>query len=73
MAKRRRFRHLSWNDRLRIEAFLKCGKSVQEIADEIGVQITSSGVKDIILPGDVGGAIPTEIQTGPKKNGIAQT
>lgn len=37
MAKRRRFRHLSWNDRLRIEAFLKCGKSVQEIADEIGV------------------------------------
>lgn len=35
--KRRRFRHLSWNDRLRIEAFLKCGKSVQEIADEIGV------------------------------------
>ena len=53
MAKRRRFRHLSWNDRLRIEAFLKCGKSVQEIADEIGVQITSSGVKDIILPGDV--------------------
>ncbi|MDD3347523.1 MAG: IS30 family transposase [Oscillibacter sp.] len=28
---------LPWNDRLRIESFLKCGKSVQEIADEIGV------------------------------------
>ncbi len=37
MAKRRRFKHLSWNDRLRIESFLKCGKRVQEIADEIGV------------------------------------
>lgn len=35
--KRRRFKHLTWNDRLKIEAFLKCGKSVQEIADEIGV------------------------------------
>lgn len=35
--KRRRFKHLTWNDRLRIESFLKCGKSVQEIADEIGV------------------------------------
>lgn len=35
--KRRRFKHLTWNDRLRIEAFLKCKKSVQEIADEIGV------------------------------------
>ena len=35
--KKRRFKHLSWNDRLRIESFLKCGKRVQEIADEIGV------------------------------------
>lgn len=35
--KKRRFKHLSWNDRLRIESFLKCGKKVQEIADEIGV------------------------------------
>lgn len=35
--KRRRFKHLTWNDRLKIEAFLKCGKPVQEIADEIGV------------------------------------
>ena len=35
--KRRRFKHLTWNDRLKIEAFLKCGKAVQEIADEIGV------------------------------------
>ena len=35
--KRRRFKHLTWNDRLRIEAFLKCKKTVQEIADEIGV------------------------------------
>lgn len=35
--KRRRFKHLTWNDRLRIESFLKCKKSVQEIADEIGV------------------------------------
>ena len=35
--KRRRFKHLTWNDRLKIEAFIKCGKSVQEIADEIGV------------------------------------
>lgn len=37
MANRRRFRHLSWNDRLRIEAGLKHGLKVQEIADEIGV------------------------------------
>lgn len=35
--KRRRFKHLTWNDRLRIESFLKCKMSVQEIADEIGV------------------------------------
>ena len=35
--KKRRFKPLSWNDRLRIESFLKCGKRVQEIADEIGV------------------------------------
>lgn len=35
--KRRRFKHLTWNDRLKIEAFLKCGKPVKEIADEIGV------------------------------------
>lgn len=35
--KRRRFKHLTWNDRLQIEAFLKCKKTVQEIADEIGV------------------------------------
>lgn len=34
--KRRRFKHLTWNDRLRIESFLKCKQSVQEIADEIG-------------------------------------
>ena len=31
--KKRRFKHLSWNDRLRIESFLKCGKRVQEIAE----------------------------------------
>lgn len=67
MAKRRRFRHLSWNDRLRIEAFLKCGKSVQEIADEIGVH------RNTIYNELKRGVIPTEIQTGPKKNGIAQT
>lgn len=35
--KRRRFKHLSWNDRLRIEAGLKHGLKVQQIADEIGV------------------------------------
>lgn len=35
--KRRRFRHLSWDDRLRIEAGLKHDLTVQEIADEIGV------------------------------------
>ena len=35
--KRRRFKHLSWNDRLRIESGLKHGLSVQAIADEIGV------------------------------------
>lgn len=35
--KRRRFRHLTWNDRLRIEAGLKHRLSVQQIADEIGV------------------------------------
>lgn len=35
--KRRRFRHLSWDDRLRIEAGLKHGLTQQEIADEIGV------------------------------------
>lgn len=35
--KRRRFKHLTWNDRLRIESALKHGLTVQEIADEIGV------------------------------------
>lgn len=35
--KRRRFRHLTWNDRLRIEAGLKHGLTQQQIADEIGV------------------------------------
>lgn len=35
--KKRRFRHLTWNDRLRIETGLKHGLKVQEIADEIGV------------------------------------
>lgn len=35
--KRRRFKHLSWNDRLRIESALKHGLTVQQIADEIGV------------------------------------
>lgn len=35
--KRRRFKHLSWDDRLKIEAGLKHGDSVQEIADDIGV------------------------------------
>ena len=37
--KRRRFRHLSWNDRLKIEAMLKAGRHYQEIADEIGVHL----------------------------------
>ncbi len=37
--KRRRFRHLSWNDRLKIEAMLKAGRRYQEIADEIGVHL----------------------------------
>lgn len=35
--KRRRFRHLSWDDRLKIEAGLKHGDPVQKIADDIGV------------------------------------
>ena len=37
--KRRRFKHSSWNDRLKIEAMLKAGHHYQEIADEIGVHI----------------------------------
>ena len=35
--RRRRFRHLTWDDRLRIEAGLKHHDPVQKIADEIGV------------------------------------
>ena len=35
--KRRRFRHLTWNDRLRIEAMRKQGMTQQQIADELGV------------------------------------
>ncbi len=37
--KRRRFRHLTWTDRLKIEAMLKAGRHKQEIADEIGVHL----------------------------------
>lgn len=37
----RRFRHLSWDDRLRIEAMLKCGRPIQEIADRIGVHCST--------------------------------
>lgn len=35
--KRRRFKHLSWDDRLKIESGLKHGDPVQKIADDIGV------------------------------------
>lgn len=37
--KRRRFKHLSWNDRLKIETMIKDGRHFQEIADEIGVHL----------------------------------
>lgn len=37
--RRRRFKHLTWNDRLKIEAMLKVGRHYQEIADEIGVHL----------------------------------
>ena len=35
--KKRRFKHLSWTDRLKIETMLKDKRHKQEIADEIGV------------------------------------
>lgn len=35
--KRRRFKHLSWDDRINIESGLKHGDSIQKIADDIGV------------------------------------
>lgn len=37
--KKRRFRHLSWTDRLKIEQMLKDGRHYQDIADEIGVHL----------------------------------
>lgn len=37
--KKRRFKHLSWNDRLKIEIMLKDKRHKQEIADEIGVHL----------------------------------
>lgn len=37
----RRFRHLSWDNRLRIETMLKCGRPIQEIADKIGVHYST--------------------------------
>lgn len=64
--KRRRFKHLTWNDRLKIEAFLKCGKAVQEIADEIGVH------RNTITMRSSGADTPTKIQTGPRKNDTAR-
>lgn len=39
--KRRRFKHLTWDDRLRIETMLKDGRKIKEIADEIGVHIST--------------------------------
>lgn len=38
---RRRFRHLSWTDRIKIETMLKTGHTVREIAEEIGVHIST--------------------------------
>ena len=38
--KKRRFRHLSWTDRLKIEQMLKDGRHYQDIADEIGVPVS---------------------------------
>ena len=37
--KKRRFKHLSWTDRLKIETMLKDKRHKQEIADEIGVHL----------------------------------
>lgn len=37
--RRRRFKHLTWNDRLRIETMLKAGWHFQRIANEIGVHL----------------------------------
>ncbi len=39
--KRRRFRHLRWTDRLRIEQMIRDGKSKRYIADEIGTSIAT--------------------------------
>ncbi len=39
--KRRRYRHLRWTDRLRIEQMLRDGKSKGYIADEIGVNVST--------------------------------
>ena len=39
--KKRRFKHLSWTDRLKIETMLKDKRHKQEIADEIGVHLLS--------------------------------
>ena len=39
--KRRRYRHLRWTDRLRIEQMLRDGKSKKYIADEIGVHLNT--------------------------------
>lgn len=39
--KRRRYRHLRWTDRLRIEQMLRDGKSKRYIADEIGVHLNT--------------------------------
>lgn len=38
---RRRFKHLSWTDRIKIEVMLKTGHSKREIAAEIGVHIST--------------------------------
>ena len=37
----RRFRHLSFTERLKIETYLKCGKKPCEIANEIGVHFST--------------------------------
>ena len=37
--KKRRFKHRSWTDRLKIETMLKDKRHKQEIADEIGVHL----------------------------------
>ena len=37
--KKRRFKHLPWTDRLKIETMLKDKRHKQEIADEIGVHL----------------------------------